>query len=100
MTEKEIVKMVMKSRKVTQEQLANRLGYTGQGVIGRLLTRGGSMRVDNLVKVMNELNYDVVIRDRLGRTEYVVDTKEEDIDALKERLAAMQKKIEELESGR
>lgn len=97
MNEKEILKVVMKMRKVTQEQLAKNMGYTGQGAIGRLLARGTGMRVDNLVRTLNELDCDLVVRDRFGKNEYVVDTKEDEVVSLREKIMEMQKRIDELE---
>lgn len=96
MNEKEILKVVMKERKVTQEQLAKKLGYAAQAGVGRLLSRDGSLRVDTLVKLLSALDYDVVIRDRWGRAEYAVDTDDDSIEEMEARVAAIQRRIKEI----
>jgi len=59
----ELVKKAMKERKYTQAMMAERLGYGGpQSVSERL--KQNDMFVGVLVKMLDEIGFDVVIVDR------------------------------------
>lgn len=74
MNEKKIVDEVMKKEGVTQASLSKALGWKSQQVVGNKLTRDVSMRVDDLVKMLEAMNYEVVIRKSLGdKQEWKVD---------------------------
>lgn len=62
----EIIKSIMKDRKWSRETLAQEVGYKRQSNIGALLDRGASMRVDNLVKLVEAMGCEVVVRDKMG----------------------------------
>lgn len=65
MTEKEIVKEAMKVRGYTQAMLAEKLNYKAQGCVAdRLSSRGASMKIDTLLKMLDVLGYDLIIKDR------------------------------------
>ena len=67
MNEKEIVKEVMAMRGWSQATLAKEAGFKQQSNVTGLLNRGASgMRTDNLVKMLNALGCEVVIRDKMG----------------------------------
>ena len=66
MTEKEILVNAMKVRGYTQTMLAQAAGYARQSNVSELL-RGKSIRVDNFVKLLNAMGFDVVVKDRNGQ---------------------------------
>lgn len=65
MKEQEVVRRVMKEKQMTQMDVAVACGKKNQSYISMLL-QGKSMRVDNLVKVLNACGYDLVAVDRSG----------------------------------
>jgi transcriptional regulator with XRE-family HTH domain len=96
MTEVEIIKTIMKSKKVNQTELSNRMGYAGQGALGRALSNKNGMRTDVLIKMVRALGCDLIIRDRDNMKEYAVRPEENDVEYLKKKMAEMQKQIEAL----
>ena len=66
MNEKEIIKTAMAADGITQKELADALGWSSQQSVGNMLTRKNSMRLDNFVKMLNEMGYEVVVRKKLG----------------------------------
>ena len=69
MNAKEIVKKAMSADSITQKELAEALGWSSQQSVGNMLARKNSMRLDNFVKMLNEMGYEVVVRKRLGESE-------------------------------
>lgn len=69
MNEKEIIKSAMAADGITQKELADALGWGSQQAVGNMLTRKNSMRLDNFVKMLNEMGYEVVVRKKLGVSE-------------------------------
>lgn len=69
MNEKEIIKTAMAADGITQKELAEALGWNSQQSVGNMLTRKNSMRLDNFVKLLNEMGYEVVVRKKLGVSE-------------------------------
>lgn len=65
MKEQEVIRRVMKEKHMTQTDVAVACGKKNQSYISMLL-QGKSMRVDNLVKVLNACGYDLVAIDRSG----------------------------------
>lgn len=66
MNEKEIIKTAMAADGITQKELAEALGWSSQQSVGNMLTRKNGMRLDNFVKMLNEMGYEVVVRKKLG----------------------------------
>lgn len=65
MTEKEIVKAAMKAKGFTYEMLRDALGYTSSvGSIADRVNRGNSMRCDTLVKFLNVMGFEVIVRSK------------------------------------
>lgn len=62
-SEKDIIRKCIKERQWTQQDLAEAMGYSSQGSVGQMLSRP-SMRVDTLVKVLDILGYDLIVKDR------------------------------------
>lgn len=69
MKDKEIIKAAMSADGITQKELAEALGWASQQSVGNMLTRKNSMRLDNFVKMLNEMGYEVVVRKKLGVSE-------------------------------
>ena len=69
MNEKEIIKTAMAADGITQKELAEALEWGSQQAVGNMLTRKNSMRLDNFVKMLNAMGYDVVVRKKLGVSE-------------------------------
>lgn len=74
----QIVKAAMRDRKWSMSKLAEESGMRGATNVTGILNRGTSMRVDNLVKMLDAMGYEVIVRDKMGTTtEYrVTDGKE------------------------
>lgn len=63
MNEKEILSNAMKARGYTQTMLAEAAGLKRQSNVSEML-RGRSLRVDNFVKLLNAMGFDLVVKDR------------------------------------
>lgn len=59
----DVAKMIMRERGITQAQLAEKFGKAGQSTISMILN-GRSMKVENLLMILDECGYEMVIRDR------------------------------------
>lgn len=75
MNEKEIVRDVMGLRKWSQAELAREAGFKSQSNITGLLNNNkNGIRIDNLVKMLNAMGCEVVVRDKMGSgREWTVD---------------------------
>lgn len=69
MEAKKIIRRAMEINKVTQKELADVLGMNSQQALGRILTHEGSMRLDNFIKILEVMGYDVVVRRKIGKSE-------------------------------
>ena len=65
MNEKEVIKAAMEARGFNQTMLADKAGLKRQSNVSEML-RGKSLRVDNLVKLLDAMGFDVVVKDRNG----------------------------------
>lgn len=65
----EVVQQIMENDGVTQKKLAEALGFDAPQYVGNMLYRKNGMRVDNLVKMLNAMGYEVVIRKKIGKSE-------------------------------
>ena len=71
------VKKAIKSKGVTQSELAERMG-TGQSSIAMYLSRETSMKVENLMRMANACGYDLVLVDREdAKNAYVIGENDE-----------------------
>lgn len=78
MDHKEAIRMAMKKRKMTLQKLADAVGYNGTGSVGMALRRENGIRTDTLVKLLNAMNYSVVIKDNESGEEWLLDMKSEE----------------------
>ena len=60
MTEKDIVREIMKNKGISQKELAKLLGYNTQSGVAERLA-GKSMRVDTFVSFLEVLGYKLVV---------------------------------------
>lgn len=63
MNEKDAVRAAMAARGVNQTMLAEMAGLKRQSNVSEML-RGRSMRVDNLVLLLDALGFDLIVKDR------------------------------------
>lgn len=67
MTEKDIVRQVMKMRGWTQSKLAEESGFKSQSNITGLLNNNkNGIRIDNLCRMLNAMGCEVIVRDKMG----------------------------------
>lgn len=69
MNEKEIVAAVMKDEGVTQIELAHKMNWSSQQVVGNKLNRQPSMRVEDFVKMLDVMGYEVIVKKGIGKSE-------------------------------
>lgn len=67
MDDKDIIRAAIADRGTTQKEVAEKMGKENQQYIGNMLMRKTSMRVDNFVKVLNAMGYDVVVKPNIGK---------------------------------
>ena len=79
MTVKEIVYLLSTKRGLTQDDLADKIGYTNQGSVARPLSRNGgmTMQVDTLIRWLEVLDAQIVIEPLDGDDGYVLDGEKE-----------------------
>lgn len=68
----DIIKVKIKERKTTQALLAEKTGFANQANIGSLLNGKRNMRMDNAIKLLDALDCEIIVRDRLDGNEWVV----------------------------
>ena len=69
MNEKDIVSAVMKTEGVTQVELARELEWASQQVVGNKLNRKTSMRVEDFVRMLDVMGYEVIVKKSIGKSE-------------------------------
>jgi transcriptional regulator with XRE-family HTH domain len=81
MTEKDVVRKVMKLRGWAQPKLAEEAGFKSQSNITGLLNNNkNGIRMDNLFKMLDAMGCEIIIRDKMGSNqEWKIDMKEEDV---------------------
>lgn len=73
MDAKEAIREAMKVCGWSQEKLAKACGMKGQSNVTGVLNRGSSMRVDVLLRMVNAMGFEVILRDTRGKSEFVID---------------------------
>lgn len=63
---------------ISQKKLAEKMGLKSQQALFNMLKAKHGMRVDNFVKIMNTLGYDVVVRNKVTDEEQVLTTEGSD----------------------
>lgn len=79
MTVKEIIQLLSTTQELTQDELANRIGYTNQGSVARPLSRnsGMTMQVDTLIRWLEALDAQIIIEPIDGGDGYILDGEKE-----------------------
>ncbi len=72
MNEKEIVKIIMSEKGISQNQLAILANMKSQSNITGFLNRGNSIRVDTLNQMLSAMGCELIIRDTILEKEYKV----------------------------
>lgn len=67
----EIAKAALIAAGISQKKLADKMGLKSQQALFSMLNAKNGMRVDNFVKIMNTLGYDVVIRNKVTDEEQI-----------------------------
>lgn len=73
MDAKEAIREAMKVCEWSQARLADECGMKGQTNVTGVLNRGSSMRVDILLQMANAMGFELVLRDKRGKSEFVID---------------------------
>lgn len=78
MNEKDIIREAMKEVGWTQEELRKKLGYTSQSSVSSRIN-GASMRVDTLVRFLDVMGYEVVVkRKKSGGSQWTIEHDEDE----------------------
>lgn len=64
MTEKDVVRALMERQRMTHQEMAVRIGLSGANGVTNLLSErhGNRMRVDSLLRFLDALGYELVVR--------------------------------------
>ena len=65
---KEMINGACKERKITKRALALKMGYAGGQYFQSVFDRQ-TLKLDSFYKIMDELGYDIVIKDRINGKE-------------------------------
>lgn len=74
MDAKEAVREAMKVCGWSQAKLAEECGMKRQSNVTGVLNRGSSMRVDILLQMANSMGFELVMRDKRGKSEFIIDS--------------------------
>ena len=78
MTVENALRSIMAGLGVSQAKLAAKMGIKNQQTVYNMITSSKGMRSDNLIKAMDALGYEVVVRNKVNDTEIVLKLNEED----------------------
>lgn len=67
------IKDIITKKGYTQKSLAHKLGFEHTSGISEKLRRKGGMRVDTLVKILNAMECEVIIRSKTNKDEWSID---------------------------
>lgn len=65
MNSKDLIREIMKDRSYTHQVLADKLGYTSRVGVTERLSGKADMRVDTLVKMLEAMDCELVVRSKL-----------------------------------
>lgn len=72
MNEGDIIKEIMKQKKVTYRDLADRCGFSSPSGVSMAVTRKHGMRTDVLNKLATAMGCEIIIRDTVSGDEYKI----------------------------
>ena len=67
------LRKIMKMEEVGLKELSDRMGYAFYTALQKRLTDANDMKASMIVKVANELGYEVIIRKKDGSIEFPID---------------------------
>lgn len=67
-----IAKDALTAAGISQKKLAEKMGLKSQQALFNMLKAKNGMRVDNFVKIMATLGYDVIVRNRVTDEEQII----------------------------
>lgn len=76
----QIAREALDASGISQKRLAEKMGLKTQQAVFNLLKAKNGMRVDNFVKMMNLLGYDVVVRNKVTDEEMLVSSEGSDAE--------------------
>ena len=76
----DIVRQVLDSVGMSQKKLATKIGLKTQQSVFNILNAKQGMRIDNFVKIMNVLGYDVIVKNRVTDETIMVEVESCDTD--------------------
>jgi len=90
MTERQVIREVMKVRGWSQQKLAEEAGFKSQSNITAMLnTNTKGIRMDTLLKVVTAMGCEIVIRDKMGtKKEWIISDEIEPELTIEQQLAA------------
>ena len=68
----QVARSVLEASGISQKKLAEKMGLKSQQAVFNLLKAKNGMRVDNFIKMMGLLGYDVVVRNKVTDEETVL----------------------------
>ena len=78
MTAIEAIKAIMKEQRVSQAKLAEKMKVYGQQWVYNMLNAKHGVRTDSLIKAMEAMGYEVVLRNKVNDSEIVLELGEEE----------------------
>lgn len=81
MTINEAIKEYLHKRKWSQADLAMEAGFKGQSAVGMVLKIRNSVQVDTLLKMLNAMGCELIIRDKFDRTNEITISMESEDNA-------------------
>lgn len=69
------IKSIMIDNGITQAKLAKRLGYKDPTAISRALRKENDIKISTLLKILNGIDCDLLIRDRRSKEKWEVSDK-------------------------
>ena len=71
-TARDIIREAVDAAPISQRKLADKMGVKSQQAVFNMLNAKNGMRVDNFVKMLDVLGYEVVVRNKVSDEEQVV----------------------------
>lgn len=71
-TAAEIAREVVADSPISQKKIAEKMGAKSQQAVFNMLNAKNGMRIDNFVKMMNVLGFEVVVRNKVTDEEQIV----------------------------
>ena len=76
----DIVRTILEDLGMSQKKLATKIGLKTQQGVFRILNAKQGMRIDNFIKIMNVLGYDVMVKNRVTDETIIVEVETCDTD--------------------